>query len=634
MPSVFSLRSFAFALFCALVDPTAYARWAPHADAPSTRTLARVEYVVRKDGTHVQTLEQAVRINLETARSSEGTVTISYNRQAEKFTLLGAEVRTAQGVIPVESQHVEDVATSSEAQGFDAQNQVTIAFPQAEVGSVLYLRYRVETTEVPFAGHFHHFQSWGTDHGLDEDFELTIRSEIPLRLALNDPLQALKVAETRDGAMQVIKAKQTRPLYFSVIDEGEESFQPLRLFTGLMVSSLKSHDELVQSVAADYDKVLSSPLPAELEAVAKAAEAQKGFVARANAVVAGTADLVRYMGDWRPTRGSFIPRPLATIASTRFGDCKDFSAVVASILRRLGYAANVAWIDRAETPSELALLPSPEFNHAIVRVEVDGKTYWLDGTNTATFADHVAEDLTDRDALVIDGKAPRLERVRLPAPEENVTDVKTVLKVEATGDAEAVHQVRLSGLAAEPIVSSTKVTSKDSYDNELVKWLADGRFVKWSRVGAYDRTSRVVGDMSFEVSMGLRQAAIFTTTGMAYRIGSDDMAFLLRLDPEKTVSDIFISQPRTWRQRVTLPRTRMVGAPPPDCRVDTPWYTVTRRVVPGRDDIVIEEQTIYRKPRLANAELKSEAFRRAQAETAKCLREFAVIFDVMPPVSH
>jgi transglutaminase-like putative cysteine protease len=79
--------------------------------------------------------------------------------------------------------------------------------------------------------------------------------------------------------------------------------------------------------------------------------------------------------------GGLVPRALDVIWTSRFGDCKDAARVFAAGARKLSIDACAAL---ASTTHGLALgdfLPSPAaFNHCIVRLRLDGKTYWLDPT--------------------------------------------------------------------------------------------------------------------------------------------------------------------------------------------------------------------------------------------------------------
>lgn len=79
--------------------------------------------------------------------------------------------------------------------------------------------------------------------------------------------------------------------------------------------------------------------------------------------------------------GGFAPRPAAEIWASRAGDCKDASRLLTEILTRLGLSAWPGLVNTwrghvldEEPPSLLA------FDHCLVGLELDGRTYWLDPT--------------------------------------------------------------------------------------------------------------------------------------------------------------------------------------------------------------------------------------------------------------
>jgi len=79
--------------------------------------------------------------------------------------------------------------------------------------------------------------------------------------------------------------------------------------------------------------------------------------------------------------GGFRPRALRTIWSTRYGDCKDASVLLTSVLRQMGLEACCALVNVGMGEDVENFIPSPRaFNHCIVRLRMNGRDYWLDGT--------------------------------------------------------------------------------------------------------------------------------------------------------------------------------------------------------------------------------------------------------------
>lgn len=69
------------------------------------------------------------------------------------------------------------------------------------------------------------------------------------------------------------------------------------------------------------------------------------------------------------------------VIKRRYGDCKDKSLLLVSLLRAVGISADPVLLSLSQPRGISKLLPSPIlFDHVISKVTVDGKTYWLDGT--------------------------------------------------------------------------------------------------------------------------------------------------------------------------------------------------------------------------------------------------------------
>jgi hypothetical protein len=89
---------------------------------------------------------------------------------------------------------------------------------------------------------------------------------------------------------------------------------------------------------------------------------------------------IRYFGieigdnSHRPSKAS------ATLAR-RYGDCKDKTVLLISILRELGIEAHPALVNTRRQKSINDIIPNArQFDHVIARVTHDGKAYWLDPT--------------------------------------------------------------------------------------------------------------------------------------------------------------------------------------------------------------------------------------------------------------
>jgi len=91
---------------------------------------------------------------------------------------------------------------------------------------------------------------------------------------------------------------------------------------------------------------------------------------------------IRYLGiEFGPS--SYHPTEPVTVLQRRFGDCKDKAFLFCTLLQGLGYEATPALVSTGFGQSLPDLLPAPhDFDHVIVRVVADGKTFWVDPTRT------------------------------------------------------------------------------------------------------------------------------------------------------------------------------------------------------------------------------------------------------------
>jgi hypothetical protein len=136
---------------------------------------------------------------------------------------------------------------------------------------------------------------------------------------------------------------------------------------------------------AEWAKVLyprQQRLPTELETRLAAWSALPQLEQRVAAALQAVQDEVRYFS---VLLGDSTHRPAAPMASwdRRFGDCKDKALLLVHLLERMGVQAVPALVSARQQRAIGDRLPAAsQFDHVIVRAEVNGKRYWLDPTLT------------------------------------------------------------------------------------------------------------------------------------------------------------------------------------------------------------------------------------------------------------
>lgn len=98
-----------------------------------------------------------------------------------------------------------------------------------------------------------------------------------------------------------------------------------------------------------------------------------------NKIINYVQDDIRYMGI-ESGIGSIQPFPPEQVVIQRFGDCKDKSLLLVSLLKQIGIANAYPALVNVMLKNEVdKLLPSNQiFNHCIVRFDYNDSTYWID----------------------------------------------------------------------------------------------------------------------------------------------------------------------------------------------------------------------------------------------------------------
>ncbi len=80
-------------------------------------------------------------------------------------------------------------------------------------------------------------------------------------------------------------------------------------------------------------------------------------------------------------QSGYIPQKPAHVIESKLGDCKDFATLFLTLGRKAGLKVNLVLVNTNDNGEMDPLMPSIGFNHAIVRVMLDGKKNYLELTD-------------------------------------------------------------------------------------------------------------------------------------------------------------------------------------------------------------------------------------------------------------
>ena len=152
-------------------------------------------------------------------------------------------------------------------------------------------------------------------------------------------------------------------------------------------------------------------------------------------------------------RGAYEPAPPELVMERRFGDCKDKSLLLATLLDRLGVEAKVALVNSVRGRALDGSLPTPyAFDHAIVRAVVDGSVHWLDPTAATQYGPLLSSRHPDFErALSVGPAAAGLEVIPPPAADMRRKEITSVLDLSAGIEAAGTLEIttRFEGALAD-----------------------------------------------------------------------------------------------------------------------------------------------------------------------------------------
>ncbi len=145
-------------------------------------------------------------------------------------------------------------------------------------------------------------------------------------------------------------------------------------------------------------------------------------------------DEVRYLGIELGTY-SHTPTGPSKVFERRFGDCKDKTLLLMTMLNQLGIDARPALVNTEVRHALDEWQPSPyAFDHVIVRAELNGETYWIDPTisyQRGTLANAATPEYER--ALVINTDTQALTEIPLTPPALPTTTVHEFYEVKGFG---------------------------------------------------------------------------------------------------------------------------------------------------------------------------------------------------------
>lgn len=193
--------------------------------------------------------------------------------------------------------------------------------------------------------------------------------------------------------------------------------------------------ESVKDLYGWYSKVCEDigNKPDELKSRVAALTAGKtGDIQKIEAIYYWVQDNIRYIAFEDGIMG-FKPDAAQNVLTKKYGDCKGKANLLKEMLRIAGYDARLTWIGTSDLPYDYTLPSLAVDNHMICTVILNGKKYFLDGTEYFIAFNDYAQRIQGKQVLIEDGKNYIVDRIPDFSAERN--KVKRITKLTIDNDA-------------------------------------------------------------------------------------------------------------------------------------------------------------------------------------------------------
>jgi transglutaminase-like putative cysteine protease len=155
--------------------------------------------------------------------------------------------------------------------------------------------------------------------------------------------------------------------------------------------------------------------------IAKAKELTAGLttdIQKIKAIYYYVQDNIRYIA-FEDGMAGFKPESPDEVLRKKYGDCKGMANLTKALLTASGYDARLCWLGTNHIAYDYQTPSLSVDNHMICALDIKGKTYFLDATESYIGFDEYAERIQGRQVLMEDGDKYRLTRVPVAAMGQN-----------------------------------------------------------------------------------------------------------------------------------------------------------------------------------------------------------------------
>ncbi len=418
---------------------------------PTNTQIVNDRQIRITDGLHWQYIDTVFRVATLADLSNMGTLTAQW--LPDKGDLIVHEISILRDgeltdlVAQGEKMEVLRRERQLERRVLDGSLTATMSVPGLQVGDELRLRYSVTSSDQALGDEVQSQAFLYREPTKVADFA-RIRASWPKDMDVQykaGPNYDLPPVEQTDGHHWL---EVTLPL-----EEAEDFPQdaPLRYRRGtlLQIGTFADWAEVSSTMAPYYQPGSELDDLPDLLAKAEAIRAQYSTdLERAVASLELVQEDIRYLLNGLDG-GNYLPQDIATTWDKKYGDCKAKTVILLALLDHMGIEAEAVMVSSRAGNAVPISLPLPgAFDHVLVRANIDGNHYYLDGTALGANLKTVGNVPPFEYALPIRTAGAEIEPIRQDLPRYPDMQLNMVFDSKAGGDLPTLVTMNLEMVGA------------------------------------------------------------------------------------------------------------------------------------------------------------------------------------------
>lgn len=240
---------------------------------------------------------------------------------------------------------------------------------------------------------------------------------------------------------------------------------------GKSVTYVSSLDDLYKW----YKELIKNTPEDEAVISAKAKELTVGLtndIDKIKAIYYFVQDNIRYVA-FEDGIGGFRPERADEVLRRKYGDCKGMANLTRALLKSLGYDARLCWLGTNHLAYNYSTPSVAVDNHMICALFFQGKTMFLDATETYIGFNEYAERIQARQVLIDDGDKYILSQIPLAGTAQNQDNETALLSINNGALSGTVKRV-WKGEEKEEILAGINNLKKEKVNEAVIKYLSAG----------------------------------------------------------------------------------------------------------------------------------------------------------------